>query len=206
MKMKGLFITAPIIALILVLPAWAGCGGNRDSEEDEPTGATTVANGNSGGEDGTDDPEPLSGEDYMGELTIVTESLAERKEEIQEREFDDSAPDDEQLEFLRDLADDFLKLYEEAFNDMEAIAPPPELKEGHDEFVAGLALGREFYTDFREDLGGTASASEARALAGEPFPEGQNPYDQISEACKALKAVAEVELGIESTPACYSIN
>jgi hypothetical protein len=99
---------------------------------------------------------------------------------------------EENLPAIKDIAARFPVIFRDALNDVEALDPPAEAEDAHDEF---LAAGRDMLALFEGLASGIEEAesiSEAEVLfGGEDDPEIEAADERFTSACLALAGIAD---------------
>jgi hypothetical protein len=146
-------------------------------------------------------PTPLT--EYLTDLTALQDKVNEAWSEASIElvvAFDPGASQDDQQEAMRRYINRSIGAIDDLADDFEALEPPPELAEAHDDYVGNLVT---FPNLLREVLPIVDSAPFDEILGG----IGLGAYDSFSGPCSDIKNIAAdhaiyVDLDWSNRPAC----
>jgi hypothetical protein len=171
---RGLVLTFALVFVLLVV----GCGDDDGGEE-------------------------LTLEAYFQDVEDIRAAFNEEIDKLAEGlEGLDEAPDDEQLEALRTYYDDSEAAFGQAMDDLDALNPPEEAEESHDEFVSAGRDVLEESESLSEALADVETVDEANELF-EDSPEIEEASGNFEAACNDLQSLATDE-GVVADLGCGS--
>jgi hypothetical protein len=146
-------------------------------------------------------PTPLA--EYLNELTALQDEVNQAWSDASIElvvAFDPNVSKDEQQDAMRAYVNRVASAIEDLTGDFEALEPPPEVAEAHDDYVGNLAT---FPNLLREILPIIDSAPFDEILGG----IGLGAYDSFSAPCSDIKNIAAghgiyVDLDWSNRPAC----
>ncbi len=139
----------------------------------------------------------LTLEEYFQQAQVISDDSDEEFEALyaefpEEEDDEEFFSNEENLTVIKEFAARFPVIFRDTLNDVEALDPPAEAEEAHDEF---LAAGNELLTLFVGLTGPieeAESVSEAEVLFGdEDDPEIEAADQRFTDACLALEGIAE---------------
>ena len=138
----------------------------------------------------------LTLEEYFEQAQVISDDSDEEFEalyaDFPDEDDEEFFSNEENLTVVKDFAARFPVVFRDTLNDVEALDPPAEVEDAHDEF---LAAGNELLTLFVGLTGPVEEAesvSEAEALFGdEDNPEIEAADQRFTDACLALEGIAE---------------
>ncbi len=139
----------------------------------------------------------LTLEEYFEQAQVISDDSDEEFEalyaDFPDEDDEEFFSNEENLSVIKDFAARFPVIFRDTLNDVEALDPPPEVEDAHDEF---LAAGRDLLTLFE---GLTSPVEEAESVSeveelfgiGEEDPEIEAADQRFMDACLALEGIAD---------------
>ena len=139
----------------------------------------------------------LTLEEYFEQAQVISDDADEEFEalyaDIPDEDDEEFFSNEENLPVIKDFAARFPVIFRDTLDDVEALDPPAEAEDAHDEF---LAAGRDMLALFE---GLTSPVEEAESISeaeelfgiGEEDPEIEAADQRFTDACLALEGVAD---------------
>lgn len=183
--MRNLKITIVLAALVGLL-AFAGCGDDDDSTSATATDATTTATDETATDETTSDDSSEYGNELSAILTDFGTSFQQIGAQIQGSE----NPDD----YVRAF-DDFESEIDRTISDIEALDTPEEAQQGQDDLVAALRNFGDSIGAFGDELSGGDPDSIQSALT--EFQKEATTFQ--TDATAALAEIADAGVSIDGS-------
>ncbi len=149
--------------------------------------AFLVLGGGSGGEE-------LTMDEYFSRVDTVFEA-ADKDTTGLEDAFDadvaEAASFDEEIDLLLEFLTGTIGVFEAALADMEAISPPGEANDAHDEFVAAASDAMASTEQLVDKLEKAESQADADDILTEFERDAESTLSRADEACFDLQALAD---------------
>ncbi len=137
----------------------------------------------------------LSLEEYFEQAQVISDDSDEEFEalyaDFPDEDDEEFFSNEENLTVIKDFAARFPVVFRDTLNDVEALDPPAEVEDAHDEF---LAAGNELlilFVGLTGPVEEAESVSEAEVLFGdEDDPEIEAADQRFTDACLALEGIA----------------
>jgi len=145
--------------------------------------------------------EELSLDEYYQQFDGIEENIKTGIATLEENQTEGVIGED--VEATRNYIDGYLDVVEQGLNDMEALKPPAEAKDAHEELVAALSSMVPQWKDLSEKLADAETTSELQEVLLEAQNETawQESSQQYADACATLQGIAD-ENGIVVTLDC----
>ena len=139
----------------------------------------------------------LTLEKYFEQAQVISDESDEEFEalyaDFPDEDDEEFFSNEENLTVIKDFAAGFPVIFSDTLNDVEALDPPAEVEDAHDEF---LAAGRDLatlYEGLTSSVEEAESVSEAEVLfgTGEEDPEIEEADQRFMDACLALEGIAQ---------------
>jgi len=146
-----------------------------------------------------DGGDELSLEEYFQRVLDIGDAAETRADTLEE----ESQGLGEDLNATRDYFDGLEAIAREALSDLRDIDPPAEVRDAHDEFVAGVAATQAVWKDLSDRIRDLESPSEVQALlfAMSEDPAFSAAFERQGNACVQLQGIAD-ENGIDVDLEC----
>jgi hypothetical protein len=133
----------------------------------------------------------LTLEEFFEQGQAISDDFALQLDEVLEGLPDDGQETDENLEAEKAAYGEFAPIYDEFFDDLATLNPPPEAEDAFDEL---LTAGREI-VEYLEELAGRVEEVESFTELGQLLEEGEAESDALQEtysaACRSLQDIAD---------------
>jgi hypothetical protein len=133
----------------------------------------------------------LTLEEFFEQGQAISDDFTMQLDEVLEGLPDDGQETDENLEAEKAAYGEFAPIYDEFFDDLATLNPPPEAEDAFDEL---LTAGREI-VEYLEELAGRVEEVESFTELGQLLEEGEAESDALQEtysaACRSLQDIAD---------------
>ena len=132
----------------------------------------------------------LTLEEFFEQGRAISDDFEVQLDEVYEELPDDGQVTDENLEAEKAAYGEFAKVYDELFDELASLNPPPEAEDAFDEL---LTAGREI-AEYLEEFAGRVEEVESFDELGQLLEEGEAESDALQEAytaaCRSLQDIA----------------
>ena len=133
----------------------------------------------------------LTLEEFFEQGRAISDDFEVQIEEVYENFPNDGQETDESLEAEKAAYGEFATVYDEFFDELATLNPPPEAEDAFDEL---LTAGREI-AEYLEELSGRVEEVESFDELGQLLEEGEAESDALQEAytaaCQSLQDIAD---------------
>jgi hypothetical protein len=133
----------------------------------------------------------LTLEEFFEQGQAISDDFEVQLDEVYEELPDDGQVTDENLQAERAAYGEFATVYDEFFDELATLNPPPEAEDAFDEL---LTAGREI-AEYLEELAGRVEEVESFDELGQLLDEGEAESDALQEAysaaCQSLQDIAD---------------